>query len=109
MENQDSIKDRSRRGVIGLDVWLNYYIHEDGQDHKEMFKDVWDLVRPHMHKRAALMACSLSDTQMENQEWRLQITEARRARLDLAKSVASMRRGQEPRQDSVSGSVRDMT
>ncbi|GJV36534.1 hypothetical protein Tco_1409011 [Tanacetum coccineum] len=49
-------------------------------------------------QRAALWHV-ISDTQMENQEWRLQITEARHARLDLAKSVASMRRGQEPRGD----------
>ncbi|GKA73114.1 retrovirus-related pol polyprotein from transposon TNT 1-94 [Tanacetum coccineum] len=47
-------------------------------------------------QRAALWHV-ISDTQMENQEWQLQITEARHARLDLAESVASMRRGQEPR------------
>ncbi|GKC29865.1 hypothetical protein Tco_1037159 [Tanacetum coccineum] len=36
---------------------------------------------------------------IENRELRLQITEERRARLDLAEIVASMRRGQEPRGD----------
>ncbi|GJR05421.1 hypothetical protein Tco_0528405 [Tanacetum coccineum] len=35
----------------------------------------------------------ISDTQMENQELRLQIAEERRARLDLAEIVDSMRRG----------------
>nr|GEV37918.1 hypothetical protein [Tanacetum cinerariifolium] len=38
-------------------------------------------------------------SEMENQELRLQIVEERRARLDLAEIVASMRRGQEPRGD----------
>ncbi|GKA54127.1 hypothetical protein Tco_0753076 [Tanacetum coccineum] len=38
----------------------------------------------------------ISDTQMENRELRLQIAEERRARLDLAEIVDSMRRGQEP-------------
>ncbi|GKB01840.1 hypothetical protein Tco_0829884 [Tanacetum coccineum] len=42
---------------------------------------------------------AISDTQMENQELRLQIAEERRARLDLAEIVDSMRRGQEPRGD----------
>ncbi|GKE71251.1 hypothetical protein Tco_1529323 [Tanacetum coccineum] len=37
--------------------------------------------------------------QMENRELRLQITEERRARLDLAEIVDSMRSGQEPRGD----------
>ncbi|GJS25961.1 hypothetical protein Tco_0486581 [Tanacetum coccineum] len=41
----------------------------------------------------------ISDTQMENQELRLQIAEERRARLDLAEIVDSMRRWQEPRGD----------
>ncbi|GKA51954.1 hypothetical protein Tco_0745150 [Tanacetum coccineum] len=36
---------------------------------------------------------------IENQELRLHITKERRARLDLAKIVASMRRGQEPKGD----------
>ncbi|GJR06175.1 hypothetical protein Tco_1071874 [Tanacetum coccineum] len=40
-----------------------------------------------------------SDTQRENRELRLQIAEERRGRLDLAKIVDSMRRGQEPRGD----------
>ncbi|GKF58643.1 hypothetical protein Tco_0172180, partial [Tanacetum coccineum] len=40
---------------------------------------------------------------MENQEWRLEIAEARRAQLDLAEIVTSMRRGQEPK-----GDVRDL-
>ncbi|GKE57344.1 hypothetical protein Tco_1496529, partial [Tanacetum coccineum] len=48
--------------------------------------------------RAALWH-AISDTQMENQELRLQIAEERRARLDLADIVDSMRRGQEPRGD----------
>ncbi|GKB14193.1 hypothetical protein Tco_0848116, partial [Tanacetum coccineum] len=39
------------------------------------------------------------DTQRENRELRLQISEERRARLDLAEIVDSMRRGQEPRGD----------
>ncbi|GJU56559.1 hypothetical protein Tco_1230273 [Tanacetum coccineum] len=42
---------------------------------------------------------AISDTQMDNQELRLQIAKERRARLDLAKIVDSMRRGQEPRGD----------
>ncbi|GKB99904.1 hypothetical protein Tco_0986041 [Tanacetum coccineum] len=42
---------------------------------------------------------AIGDTQMENRELRLQIIEERRTRLDLAKIVASMRRGQEPRGD----------
>ncbi|GJW51159.1 putative reverse transcriptase domain-containing protein [Tanacetum coccineum] len=49
-------------------------------------------------QRAALWH-AISDTQMENQELRLQIAEERRARLDLAEIVDSMRRGQEPRGD----------
>ncbi|GKF53893.1 hypothetical protein Tco_0160803 [Tanacetum coccineum] len=36
---------------------------------------------------------AISDTQMENQELRLQIAKERRTRLDLAEIVASMRRG----------------
>ncbi|GJZ49796.1 hypothetical protein Tco_0603986, partial [Tanacetum coccineum] len=40
-----------------------------------------------------------SDTQMENQELRLQIAKERRARLDLSEVVNSMRRGQDPRGD----------
>ncbi|GJW66821.1 hypothetical protein Tco_0121245 [Tanacetum coccineum] len=46
--------------------------------------------------RAALWH-AISDTQRENQELRLRIAEERRARLDLAEIVDSMRRGQEPR------------
>ncbi|GJW02640.1 hypothetical protein Tco_1561496 [Tanacetum coccineum] len=42
---------------------------------------------------------AISDTQMENRELRLQIAKGRRARLDLAEIVDSMRRGQEPRGD----------
>nr|GEX87835.1 hypothetical protein [Tanacetum cinerariifolium]GFC82437.1 hypothetical protein [Tanacetum cinerariifolium] len=42
---------------------------------------------------------AISDTQMENRELRLQITEERRARLDLAEIVDSMRRGHKPRGD----------
>ncbi|GKB82302.1 hypothetical protein Tco_0949197 [Tanacetum coccineum] len=49
-------------------------------------------------QRAALWH-AISDTQMENQELRLQIVEERRARLDLAEIVDSMRRGHEPRED----------
>nr|GEV58856.1 hypothetical protein [Tanacetum cinerariifolium] len=49
-------------------------------------------------KRVALWHTN-SDTQMENQELRLQIIKERRARLDLAEIVDSMRRGQEPRGD----------
>ncbi|GKA25576.1 hypothetical protein Tco_0711685 [Tanacetum coccineum] len=49
-------------------------------------------------QRAALWH-AISDTQRENQELRLQIAEERRARLDLAEIVDSMRRGQEPRGD----------
>ncbi|GJX74136.1 hypothetical protein Tco_0312731 [Tanacetum coccineum] len=49
-------------------------------------------------QRAALWH-AISDTQMENQELRLQIAEKRRAQLDLAEIVDSMRRGQEPRGD----------
>ncbi|GKF29296.1 hypothetical protein Tco_0095638 [Tanacetum coccineum] len=41
----------------------------------------------------------ISDTQGENQELRLQLAEERRARLELAESVNSMRRGQEPQRD----------
>ncbi|GKE16375.1 hypothetical protein Tco_1423952 [Tanacetum coccineum] len=48
--------------------------------------------------RAALWH-AISDMQKENQELRLQIAEERRARLDLAKIIDSMRRGQEPRGD----------
>ncbi|GKF21835.1 hypothetical protein Tco_0070473 [Tanacetum coccineum] len=43
-------------------------------------------------QRAALWH-AISDTHMENQELRLQIAEERRARLDLAEIVVSMRRG----------------
>ncbi|GJT84539.1 hypothetical protein Tco_1066256 [Tanacetum coccineum] len=42
---------------------------------------------------------AISDTQRENRELRLQIIEERRARLDLAEIVDSMKRGQEPRGD----------
>ncbi|GJW13042.1 hypothetical protein Tco_0017175 [Tanacetum coccineum] len=47
-------------------------------------------------QRAALWH-AISDTQMENRELRLQIAKERRARLDLAEIVDSMRRVQEPR------------
>ncbi|GJV68187.1 hypothetical protein Tco_1483696 [Tanacetum coccineum] len=49
-------------------------------------------------QRAALWH-GISDTHMENRELRLQIAEERRARLDLAEIIDSMRRGQEPRGD----------
>nr|GEW23644.1 hypothetical protein [Tanacetum cinerariifolium] len=49
-------------------------------------------------QRAALWH-AISDTQMENRELRLQIAKERRARLDLAEIVDSMRRGQEPKGD----------
>ncbi|GKC15629.1 hypothetical protein Tco_1012411 [Tanacetum coccineum] len=42
---------------------------------------------------------AISDTQGENRELRLQLTKERRAPLELAKIVDSMRRGQEPRGD----------
>ncbi|GJY55672.1 hypothetical protein Tco_0454787 [Tanacetum coccineum] len=42
---------------------------------------------------------AIGDTEIENQELRLQITEERHAWLDLVEIVASMRRGQEPRGD----------
>ncbi|GKB05054.1 hypothetical protein Tco_0833249 [Tanacetum coccineum] len=41
----------------------------------------------------------ISDTQRDNWKLRLQLAEERRARLDLAEIVDSMRRGQEPRGD----------
>ncbi|GKA44204.1 hypothetical protein Tco_0736928 [Tanacetum coccineum] len=49
-------------------------------------------------QRAALWH-GISDTHMENRELQLQIAEERRARLDLAEIIDSMRRGQEPRGD----------
>ncbi|GKB65101.1 hypothetical protein Tco_0921287 [Tanacetum coccineum] len=49
-------------------------------------------------QRAALWH-AICDTQMENWELRLHIIEERRARLDLAEIINSMRRGQEPRGD----------
>ncbi|GJY09620.1 hypothetical protein Tco_0377805 [Tanacetum coccineum] len=49
-------------------------------------------------QRAALWH-AISDTQMENWELRLQIAEERRAWLDLAEIVDSIRRGHEPRED----------
>ncbi|GJS67484.1 hypothetical protein Tco_0682048 [Tanacetum coccineum] len=49
-------------------------------------------------QRAALWH-AISDTQGENRELRLQLAEERRARLELAEIVDSMRRGQEPRGD----------
>ncbi|GKD32406.1 hypothetical protein Tco_1247915 [Tanacetum coccineum] len=49
-------------------------------------------------QRAALWH-AISDTQGENLELRLQLTEERRAQLELAKVVDSMRRWQEPRGD----------
>ncbi|GJX23183.1 hypothetical protein Tco_0227628 [Tanacetum coccineum] len=48
--------------------------------------------------QSSFVACH-SDTQMENQELRLQIAEERRVRSDLAEIIDSMRRGQEPRGD----------
>ncbi|GJZ64999.1 hypothetical protein Tco_0621695 [Tanacetum coccineum] len=53
-----------------------------------------------LFERSALWH-AISNTQMENQELRLQITKERHARLDLAEIVDSMRRGQEPRGDRV--------
>ncbi|GKE22348.1 hypothetical protein Tco_1433860, partial [Tanacetum coccineum] len=47
-------------------------------------------------QRAALWH-AISDMQGENQDLRLQLAEERRARLELAEIVDSMRRGQEPR------------
>ncbi|GKC31100.1 hypothetical protein Tco_1038394 [Tanacetum coccineum] len=49
-------------------------------------------------QRAALWH-AISDTQGENRELRLQLAEERRARLELAEIVDSMRRRQEPRGD----------
>ncbi|GJV32766.1 hypothetical protein Tco_1393166 [Tanacetum coccineum] len=49
-------------------------------------------------QRAALWH-AISDTQGENQELQLQLTEERRVRLELAEIVDNMRRGQEPRGD----------
>nr|GEX29395.1 hypothetical protein [Tanacetum cinerariifolium] len=49
-------------------------------------------------QRAALWH-AISDMQMENQELRLQIAEERRARLDFAEIVDSIKRGYEPRGD----------
>ncbi|GJW23059.1 hypothetical protein Tco_0033681 [Tanacetum coccineum] len=49
-------------------------------------------------QRAALWHV-ISDTQGENRELRLQLTEERRVRLKLAEVVDSMRRGQEPKGD----------
>ncbi|GKC15210.1 hypothetical protein Tco_1011992 [Tanacetum coccineum] len=43
---------------------------------------------------------AISDMQGENQDLRLQLAEERRARLELAEVVDSMRRGQEPRGDA---------
>ncbi|GKF07010.1 hypothetical protein Tco_0041234, partial [Tanacetum coccineum] len=51
------------------------------------------------HAQRAALWHAISDTQMDNRELRLQIAEERRARLDLAEIVDSMRRGQEPRGD----------
>ncbi|GJX99774.1 hypothetical protein Tco_0356793 [Tanacetum coccineum] len=56
----------------------------------------WSRGRSTDAQRAALWH-AISDTQMENQELRLQIAEKRRAQLDLAEIVDSIRRGQEPR------------
>ncbi|GKC36503.1 hypothetical protein Tco_1048887 [Tanacetum coccineum] len=47
-------------------------------------------------QRAALWH-AISDTQGKNQELQLQLAEERRAQLELAKIIDSMRRGQEPR------------
>ncbi|GJS26623.1 hypothetical protein Tco_0487243 [Tanacetum coccineum] len=49
-------------------------------------------------QRAALWH-AIRDTQSKNQELGLQIAGERRARLDLAKIIDSMRRGQEPKRD----------
>ncbi|GJZ84112.1 hypothetical protein Tco_0649451 [Tanacetum coccineum] len=49
-------------------------------------------------QRAALWH-AISDTQGKNQELQLQLAEERRAQLELAKIIDSMRRGQEPRGD----------
>ncbi|GJU90647.1 hypothetical protein Tco_1303070 [Tanacetum coccineum] len=49
-------------------------------------------------QRAALWH-AISDTQMENRELRLQIAKERRAWLDLAEIIDSMRIGQEPKGD----------
>ncbi|GJT46484.1 breast cancer susceptibility 2 homolog B-like protein [Tanacetum coccineum] len=61
-------------------------------------RDIRELFTRSEAVRAALWH-AISDTQMENQELRLQIAKERCARLDLAKIVNSMRRGQEPRGD----------
>ncbi|GJR24221.1 hypothetical protein Tco_0972748 [Tanacetum coccineum] len=50
-------------------------------------------------QRAALWH-AISDIQGKNQDLRLQLAKERRARLELAKVVGSMRRGQEPRGDA---------
>nr|GEX70548.1 hypothetical protein [Tanacetum cinerariifolium] len=52
-----------------------------------------------MDARRAALWHAISDTQMVNQELRLQIAEERRAWLDLAEIVDSMMKGQEPRGD----------
>ncbi|GKF97213.1 hypothetical protein Tco_0293034, partial [Tanacetum coccineum] len=51
-------------------------------------------------QRAALWH-AISDVQGENQDLQLQLAEERRARLELAKVVNGMRRGQEPRGDVI--------
>ncbi|GKG41269.1 hypothetical protein Tco_0470481, partial [Tanacetum coccineum] len=45
----------------------------------------------------AVLWHAISDVQRENQDLWLQLAEERRARLELAKVVDGMRRGQEPR------------
>ncbi|GJR45000.1 hypothetical protein Tco_1313103 [Tanacetum coccineum] len=59
--------------------------------------EIWELFTRSGARAAPWHA--ISDTQMENRELRLQIAKGRRARLDLAEIVDSMRRGQEPRGD----------
>ncbi|GKD66480.1 hypothetical protein Tco_1308588 [Tanacetum coccineum] len=50
-------------------------------------------------QRAALWHV-ISDVHEENLDFRLQLTEERRTRLELSKVVDGMRRGQEPRGDA---------
>ncbi|GJR50212.1 APOBEC/CMP deaminase [Tanacetum coccineum] len=67
-------------------------------------KDIWELftrsgAAGQTDAQRAALWHAISDTQRENRELRFQIVEERRARLDLAEIVDSMRRGQEPRGD----------
>ncbi|GJW98390.1 hypothetical protein Tco_0180198 [Tanacetum coccineum] len=69
------------------------------RDIRELFTRSWTIRDDIFSQRYRFRSLEHDDTQGENRELRLQLTEERRARLELVEIVDNMRREQEPRRD----------